>query len=197
MNELYTLSAAELETRLLEAVGNNTWPPVHKAIDLAKEKHTGQVRKDGSEFVAHPIRVALLLLEVGNLNEANLLCSAVLHDIVEDTDLSCDDLMGDFGSKVSDLVRSVTLPDLRDGQTKSDRDKSHFSALSWDGRDSQILRSVDRLDNILTLSDDFPADRLQDYLADTRVGLLPLTLACNTAIYHALNDALTANGCPE
>ncbi|HJM39775.1 MAG TPA: HD domain-containing protein [Planctomycetota bacterium] len=197
MKELYSLSAEELETRLLGAVGDNTWPPIHKAVELAKDKHTGQLRKDGSEFVTHPFRVALLLLEVGNLNDPNLLCAAVLHDIVEDTELNCDDLMGDFGSKVADLVRSMTLPDLRDGQSKSDRDQVHFSALSWDGRDSQILRSSDRLDNILSLNDDFPPDRLTDYLADTRKGLLPLTLACNTAIYHALNDSLAASGCPE
>ncbi len=192
MEELYTLSAEALEQRLLDQVGNATWPPIHKAAEFAREKHTGQKRKDGSDYIHHPLRVCLILLELGKLTSADLLCAALLHDVVEDTDTEVDDLVGDFGSKVSDLVRSLTLADLREGQTKSDRDKSHFSSLSWESRDAQILRSVDRLDNITDMDENFPAHHREDYLRDTREGLLPLTLACNTAIYHALDAALAS-----
>ena len=105
------------------------------------------------------------------------------------------ELTGDYGSEVSDLVRSVTLGDLRKGQSRSERDRAHFSSLSWEGRDAQILRSADRLDNISDMDDNFPKNRRKEYLQDTRDGLLPLTLSCNTGLFHALDQALTGKGC--
>ncbi len=197
MEDLYQLDSEQLKSRLLDKVGDGTWPPVHKAAELAVEKHGGQRRKDGTDFVGHPLRTALLLLEVGGVHDPNMLCAALLHDTVEDTDLSCDDLLGEFGSKVSDLVRSLTLEPYQEGQDKSARDVAHFQSLAWEGRDPQLLRTADRLDNIRTLGEAVPADRREAYLRDTRAHLLPLTLASNTALYHALNLALTDQGCPE
>jgi (p)ppGpp synthase/HD superfamily hydrolase len=197
MEDLYRLDPEQLEKRLLDKVGDGTWPPVHRAAALAKEKHAGQQRKDGSDFVGHPMRTALLLLEVGGVQDPNMLCAALLHDVVEDTDLSCDDLLGEFGSKVSDLVRALTLEPYQEGEDKSARDVAHFEHLAWEGRDPQLLRTADRLDNIRTLSADMPAERREAYLRDTRKHLLPLTLASNTGLYHALNLALADQGCPE
>ena len=195
MKDLYTLSAAQLEQRIINHVGESACPPVHKAVSLAREKHQGQFRKDGSDYITHPLRVCLLLLEVGGLDSPDLLCAALLHDVVEDTDTMVEELTGEYGSKVSDLVRSVTLADLRKGQSRSERDRAHFSSLSWEGRDAQILRSADRLDNISDMDDNFPKNRREEYLQDTRDGLLPLTLACNTGLFHALDQALTSKGC--
>jgi len=195
VKELYTLSAEQLEQRIINHVGESAWPPVHKAVSLAREKHLGQLRKDGADYITHPLRVCLLLLEVGGLNNPDLLCAALLHDVVEDTDTVVEELTGEYGSKVSDLVRSVTLTDLRRGQSKSERDRSHFSSLSWESRDAQILRSADRLDNIADMDENFPKNRWSEYLQDTRDGLLPLTLACNTGLFHALDQALTNKGC--
>ena len=195
MKDLYTLSAVQLEQRIINHVGESTCPPVHKAVALAREKHLGQFRKDGSDYITHPLRVCLLLFEVGGLDSPDLLCAALLHDVVEDTDTMVEELTGDYGSKVSDLVRSVTLADLRKGQSRSERDRAHFSSLSWEGRDAQILRSADRLDNISDMDDNFPKNRRKEYLQDTRDGLLPLTLSCNTGLFHALDQALTGKGC--
>jgi len=197
MEDLYRLDAEALEQRLLDQVGAGTWPPVHRAAELARAHHAGQERKDGSVFVCHPLRTALLLLEVGGVQDPNMLCAALLHDIAEDTHLSCDDLLGDFGSKVADLVRCLTLPPYREGEDKSARDVAHFQHLAWEGRDPQLLRTADRLDNIRTLGDTVPPARREAYLRDTRAHLLPLTLASNTALYHALNQALAEQGCPE
>jgi len=195
VKDLYTLSAAQLEQRIINHVGESACPPVHKAVSLARAKHQGQFRKDGSDYITHPLRVCLLLLEVGGLDSPDLLCAALLHDVVEDTDTMVEELTGEYGSKVSDLVRSVTLADLRKGQSRSERDRAHFSSLSWEGRDAQILRSADRLDNISDMDDNFPKNRREEYLQDTRDGLLPLTLACNTGLFHALDQALTSKGC--
>ena len=196
MDELYGLSSEELERRLLGAVGGNTWPPVHEALALAKEKHAGQLRKDGTEFIRHPLRVALLLLEVGGIDQADMLCAALLHDLVEDTEVDIFEVEDRFGHKVGDLVRALTLPPLESGQSAHQQAMGHFQHLSWEGRDPQILRSADRLDNVKTLAGSLTPQREAEYLKETREGLLPLTLACNTGLYHALDQALQQAGCP-
>ncbi len=197
MEDLYQLSSEQLEQRLLDKTGDGTWPPVHKAAELARTQHAGQKRKDGGDFVCHPFRTALLLLEVGGVQDPNMLCAALLHDVAEDTEMSCDDLLGEFGSKVAEMVRTLTLPPYQEGEDKSARDVAHFQHLAWEGRDPQLLRTADRLDNIRTLGDTVPEQRREAYLRDTRAHLLPLTLASNTALYHALNLALADQGCPE
>lgn len=190
MEDLYSLDAESLARRLIDAVGANTWPPVHDAVTLVQERHAGQKRKCGGDFVCHPLRVALLLLEVGEQKGADVLCAGLLHDIVEDTETQLGEIGERFGGKVEDLVHSLTLPELAEGQSKFDLNMKHFKTLRWADRDAQIIKSADRLDNLLTLSSGFSKQRRQEYLRESREGLLPLTLAVNTALYHALEDAI-------
>lgn len=192
--DIRSLDAETLAARLLENVGSDHWPPVHTAIEWAMERHAGQVRRDGTDFRCHPLRVAVLLNELADQTDPNVLCAGLLHDLLEDTDTQVDEINATFGSKVGDFVRALTLKDPRAGQTKLQRNMAHFEGLRWEGRDAQIVRSADRLDNLKTLDaiDDY--DRREDYLKESREGLLPLTLACNTSLYHALKDTLDAAG---
>lgn len=192
--DIRSLDAEALAARLLENVGSDHWPPVHTAIEWTMERHAGQVRRDGTDFRCHPLRVAVILHEIADQTDPNVLCAGLLHDLLEDTDTQVDEINATFGSKVGDFVRALTLKDPRPGQTKLQRNMAHFEGLRWEGRDAQIIRSADRLDNLKTLDaiDDY--DRRDDYLKECREGLLPLTLACNTALYHALNDTLEAAG---
>jgi GTP pyrophosphokinase len=192
--DIRSLDAEALAARLLENVGSDHWPPVHTAIEWTMERHAGQVRRDGTDFRCHPLRVAVILHEIADQTDPNVLCAGLLHDLLEDTDTQVDEINATFGSKVGDFVRALTLKDPRPGQTKLQRNMAHFEGLRWEGRDAQIIRSADRLDNLKTLDaiDDY--DRRDDYLKESREGLLPLTLACNTALYHALNDTLEAAG---
>jgi guanosine-3',5'-bis(diphosphate) 3'-pyrophosphohydrolase len=190
MIEFYNLPTEELAERLLKSVGTQTWPPIHNAISFAQERHAGQKRKCGSEFVGHPLRVALWIHEVAKKKDANLLCAALLHDIVEDTKTTLDEIEEHFGPVVEELVRALTLPDLAEGQSKYERNMKGFEGLRWAGRDAQLLRSADRLDNLKTMSKGFSEQRKVEYLRESKEGLLPLTLAVNTAIYHELDRAI-------
>lgn len=192
--DIRSLDAETLAERLLESVGTSHWPPVHTAIDWVMERHAGQERRDGTDFRCHPLRVAVILNEIADQADPNVLCGGLLHDLLEDTDTQLDDIHATFGSKVGDFVRALTLQDPREGQTKFQRNMAHFETLRWEGRDAQIIRSADRLDNLKTLDAIDAYDRREDYLKESREGLLPLTLACNTALYHALNEALDAAG---
>lgn len=192
MEELYSLQTEELRERLLGGAGSG-WPSLEDAVDFATEQHSDQLRKGVEEpFVNHLLRTGLLLLELAGLRDANLLCAGVLHDVLEDTPAARDEIEERFGHRVGDLVRALTHPDQREGESRHARNLRWFEALRWEGRDVHIVKSADRLDNILTMEGAFDAERRITYLSETRDALLPLTLSANTALYHALDCALSA-----
>lgn len=81
-----------------------------KAISFAAEKHRFQKRKDsaGTPYVNHPIDVALTLSEVGKENSLDLLIAAVLHDTIEDTQTTPEEIEHLFGTEVRNIVLEVT-----------------------------------------------------------------------------------------
>ncbi len=192
--DMYELEPAALERRLIAHVGMDTWPPVHEAMALAAELHAGQVRKGARRepSIAHALRAALILREVAEQRAAPILCAALLHDTVEDAGVDLGEIEDRFGAQVGDLVRALTYPALRAGETRLQRNLRYFESLRWEGRDAQIAKSADRLDNVLTMEGVFEPARAREYLQESRAGLLPLTLACNTALYHALERAIGA-----
>ena len=191
MKELYNLSVEELEKRLLDQAGS-TWPPIDKAVEMAKEAHAGQTRKgSGEPYVAHSLRTALILLEVAEQkHNAAVVCAGLLHDVAEDTKMTANDVEDDLSPQVGDLVRALTHPPLKDGESKFERNMRYLENMRWEGRDTHIVKSADRLDNILTMEGAFTPERREEYLKETEDAVLPLTLASNTALYHALKDAL-------
>jgi guanosine-3',5'-bis(diphosphate) 3'-pyrophosphohydrolase len=189
--DMYGMDPAALERRLISHVGLDTWPPVHDALAMASEKHARQKREgSGEPYVAHAIRSALILREVAEQQSPALLCAALLHDVVEITETSLDEIENRLGSQVGDLVRALTYPPLREGETCFQRSRRYFEHLRWEGRDAQIAKSADRLDNVLTMRGAFTPEHAREYLRESREAVLPLTLACNTALYHALQRAV-------
>ncbi|MGZ9222978.1 MAG: HD domain-containing protein, partial [Anaerolineales bacterium] len=81
-----------------------------RATRFAAEKHDDQRRKDSraSPYINHPIRVAEMLWTVGDVRDATLLVASILHDTVEDTDTSPDEIKREFGEAVLALVLEVT-----------------------------------------------------------------------------------------
>ena len=80
-----------------------------KAIDFAARKHSSQRRKNStkSPYIEHPILVMKLLTDSG-VTDVNTLCAAVLHDTVEDTETTFDELTTEFNEEIADIVREVT-----------------------------------------------------------------------------------------
>ena len=80
------------------------------ALEFAAHKHRDQRRKDASAspYINHPIALARLLAEDGGVTDAKTLVAAVLHDTIEDTDTTYDELRAQFGKKVADVVAEVT-----------------------------------------------------------------------------------------
>lgn len=192
MEELYSLNTGTLRERLLGGAGSG-WPSLEDAVDFALARHEGQLRKGYEEpYANHLLRTGLLLLELAEQRDANVLCAGVLHDVLEDTPASLDEVEDAFGHRVGDMVRALTHPPQQEGESKHARNLRWFESLRWEGRDVHIVKSADRLDNILTMEGAFDAERRVTYLSETREALLPLTLSANTALYHALDSALRA-----
>ena len=126
---------------------------VEKAYLIASKHHEGQKRKSGEDYIIHPLCVAMIL---ANLRmDAETLAAGILHDIVEDTDYTLDDLKKDFSDEIALLVEGVTklteLNLVNDKVEKQAENLRHmFIAMSKDIR-VIIIKLADRLHNLKTL----------------------------------------------
>lgn len=122
---------------------------IEKAYKTAEEYHRGQMRKSGEPYVTHPVAVATILAEIGMTPPT--LVAALLHDTVEDTDYSLEQLSADFGPETAHLVDGVTKLDrIRYGSsTQSETLRKMIVAMSRDIR-VLLIKLGDRLHNART-----------------------------------------------
>jgi GTP pyrophosphokinase len=122
---------------------------LRRAFTVANEAHAGQVRKSGEEYITHPVAVSEILAELG-LNTTTVVAS-LLHDTVEDTPYSLDQLRNDFGDEVANLVDGVTkLDKLTYGPTaEAETVRKMVIAMSRDIR-VLVIKLADRLHNART-----------------------------------------------
>ena len=77
-----------------------------KAYDVAKSYHEGQYRKSGDPYIQHPLEVTYIL---ATLNAGpNTLCAGLLHDVLEDTDMTKEEMAAEFNAEVAEIVDGVT-----------------------------------------------------------------------------------------
>ena len=125
---------------------------IHDAFELAKEAHASQKRKSGEPYIFHPIAVANIVAEELMLG-ANPVIAAFLHDVVEDTDYTIDDIQERFGDDVAFLVRVVTKQAKEHYETSKQVDnyKQMLDSIHYDIR-ALLVKLADRLHNMRTLS---------------------------------------------
>tara|TARA_B100001964_G_C14219254_1_gene594425 strand:+ start:1036 stop:1626 length:591 start_codon:yes stop_codon:yes gene_type:complete len=118
-----------------------------KAMQFAEYKHRGQHRKDvkRTPYISHPISVALVLSEVGGIDDLEVLSAALLHDTVEDTDTTPEELEKEFGERIRKLVEEVTdnkdLPKVE----RKNRQIEHAASLS---KKAVLIKLADKISNI-------------------------------------------------
>ena len=123
-----------------------------KAYNFAKDKHGEQLRMSGEPYIIHPMQVAYILAELG-LDDATI-CAALLHDVVEDTDVTHQDLTNEFGNEIAVMVDGVTklsklsYESIEEAQVENYR--KMFLAM---GKDIRVImiKLADRLHNMRTL----------------------------------------------
>ncbi len=134
---------------------------IERAVAYAQEKHKDQKRKDGSPYIIHPLAVAEIVAEMGLDTDA--LLGALLHDCIEDTDASHDDIARQFGNTTAELVEGVTkltranFSSTEEAQMENLR--KMFMAMSKDIR-VVLIKIADRLHNMRTMQYQTPAKQI-------------------------------------
>ena len=127
------------------------------AIAFAANKHKNQRRKDAdaSPYINHPIALANLLLNEAGVEDQRVLIAAVLHDTIEDTDTTEQELVRYFGKDVADIVLEVTddkeLP-------KADRNTLQIEHAAHISRRAKLVKLADKICNLRDLTASPPAD---------------------------------------
>jgi guanosine-3',5'-bis(diphosphate) 3'-pyrophosphohydrolase len=127
------------------------------ALLFAARRHAGQRRKgaDRRPYINHPVEVAHLLAVTGGLEDPTLLAAALLHDTLEDTPATADELDSRFGGAVRSLVEEVTddkaLP-------KGERKAGQIAAAAGYSREAKLIRIADKISNICDVTEHPPED---------------------------------------
>lgn len=121
-----------------------------RAIDFAARKHIHQRRKnaEAAPYINHPIGVALLLQEVGGITEEDVLVAAVLHDTVEDTKTTLEEIEANFGPRVRSIVAEVT-DDKSDSKIKRKLDQ--VANAPHKSHEAKLVKMADKLYNLRDL----------------------------------------------
>ncbi len=126
---------------------------IERAIAYAKEKHEGQTRSSGEPYYTHPVEVAGILAEMKL--DTDSIVTAILHDTIEDTDATYDDVKEKFGKDVADLVDGVSKLTRIESKTREGKQAENFRklllAMSEDIR-VLLVKLGDRLHNMRTIS---------------------------------------------
>lgn len=125
---------------------------IMKAYNLAAEKHKDQKRGSGEPYIIHPLNVAYILASIGM--DDNTLCAALLHDVVEDTDVTVKDLTDMFGEEISEMVAGVTkLSTIQFATLEETQVENYRRMFLAMGKDIRVIliKLADRLHNMRTL----------------------------------------------
>ena len=125
---------------------------IQKAYSVAYYAHENQKRKDGSNYITHPVAVAKILLNLKM--DSDSICSALMHDVLEDCDVTKNDLKTLFGPSVADIVDGVSKLGKLDITSRNERDANNLQkmmlAMSKDVR-VVLVKICDRLHNMRTI----------------------------------------------
>lgn len=146
------MTKAEFLEQLLEINSKYSTELIGKAFDKGEKLHDGQFRKSGEPYFIHPINVALILARLG-MDESTLI-GGLLHDVVEDTEYTREELVEDFSEEIALLVDGVTkLGSIKfesKEEVQAENFRKMFLAMSKDIR-VLIIKLADRLHNMRTI----------------------------------------------
>ena len=173
----------------MDAIKRRTEPEdmqrIKDAFELAREAHKTQFRKSGEPYILHPIAVARIVAEELELG-ANPIIAAFLHDVVEDTDYTLEDIRKRFGDDVAFLVGVVTKKkkDRYERSKQVDNYQQILESVQFDVR-ALLIKLADRLHNMRTL-DSMRPDKQMKIAGETDYFYAPL--ANRLGLYHVKSE---------
>ena len=162
-----------LEARLLHRLPSAR---VGDAIRFSSAVHFGVFRDEGAPYIRHPLRVALILVEELGVDDEDLACAALLHDVLEEEHHPVDEaaVREQFGARVASLVVCLTDELKAAGLERGERKRRYLNRIGREHEDCILVKLCDRLDNLRSLPYAPETTKQPDMESDTRAYLLPL-----------------------
>jgi len=167
---------------------------ITKAFSTAADLHSGQSR-DGSKepYINHPLKVALILSDELKIRDVDLICAALLHDILQkgnnsDTD-KLDQIKKNFGENVYYIVQTLTEhPSTNDNRQQSL--ESYFQSISKSPKTLRVVELADRLDNVRFFKNAVKKDKTIRYKEETQKYVVPIAEQTDESLAFKLSVAL-------
>ena len=170
---LFQLDEVGLEKRLLDSVGHDA--RVAEAMAVTREAHSGSRRDEGTPYLRHPLRVALILHEELGVQDPDLICAAVLHDVLEDSaHVDREALHRAFGDTVATLVFCLTDEFQNVDLPRSERKARYLQRMAQEDDRCLCIKLCDRLDNVRSLSLSPHLEKRRSMIQETEQYLMPV-----------------------
>lgn len=148
--ELMDNKESQLVNELMTNVPANVIGSIQKVIVFAQDRHTGQQRPGGESQMVHALRVAIAAACYAREQQPDdlvpLVQASLLHDVLEDTETSDEELSAMFGSEVTSVVRAVSH------EEEEESDEIYLSRVAAGGQLALLVKRFDRLDNLRSLT---------------------------------------------
>ena len=167
MTEKHQKDYNELHQHMLDFGGNYDFDLVKRAFECCVTAHEGQKRKTNEDYYIHPFNVAKIIISLGM--DSQSIAAALLHDVVEDTEATVEDIKAKFGAEVALLVDGVTrISKLNFSTKEQEQAESLRKMLIAMGQDIRviIIKLADRLHNMRTI-DAMPPQKQRDKSVET------------------------------
>jgi len=184
-----------LLNEILNEISFKDYQEINRCINYSKRIHSGSFRKNGDPYFLHPLNVALTTSKY--TKDINLIKVALLHDVLEDSDVSRIEMKKEFGELVTEMVEILTIPSKFSNSAGTDY--AHKSILKGIKKYPAILivKLADQMHNLRTLSA-LTKDKQIRYVSIAKNYYLPLLFNCKcedlkTEFKNSIIEAMNAN----
>jgi SAM-dependent methyltransferase len=176
----------EFKEKILSHNLGNYLDLIEKAYRFAEKNHAGQKRDEGTDYFVHPLRVAYILLDELKITDPNVICVALLHDILEDSPISHTMLREIFGEQITSMVKTLTKEDATEYPSKEERDRVYLERIKEAPLEVCLIKLSDRLDNVRYLHLSPSQEKQLKYYRETCEKYLPLAKEASSYLYDQM-----------
>lgn len=182
--EGYILSSGEFVQHFGNGLKADKVTLLRRAYVIGEALHRGQIRDEGTPYFNHPIRVARIVFEELGIRDCSIICAALLHDVIEDSDITEQDLQSMFGDSIANTVRLLT-------KIKGIPTGDYLRAIEEESPDMALpIKLSDRLDNLRSVHLSKKPDKRARYLDETTTYFLPLARRHNDYVYGQMEELI-------
>ena len=174
----------QLTERLASELTTKELAVVRRAFELACEAHAGQMRDEGTPYIVHPVRVAATLVNELGVFSPRLVCAALMHDVIEDSEITREQIAERFGDETAEVVWLLTkLEDVSLADYLSAIEAANETG-------APIVKLCDRLDNLRFVTCSPRIEKIQRYIRTTEGYYLPMAARTNQYLHDELSRSL-------